>query len=543
MKKSVALLSFTGFFLTLLVLGMGPVAATDDYPKEAVKIPYTSILPNAKRQLVPDFIGQTATRHPIKAAPIPQNPSMGANPWTCMHNDSYMNDTYPVLEEGKPFGPLGNSPEVFSTSLGTYDDPVAIAVTIVFDKKGLLLTAPVMMIRAEAKAWVQLTLIDPNDLSTLAVLPLPVETISGPGFRPAGSYFFIDTDDRIIIGTKDRTIWVVSHSEDGSEDGSKNWSFNHEDTWDLSGAIPEGDSIEALQPDWVGRLWFTSKGGVVGTLDMGTGEVLDSIYLPGERIVNGHASDEKGGVFIASTLAMYRFDFESKTGEKGKIVQTWRKTYDAGTHVKEGQTDIGTGTTPTLMGDNYVTITDNGQPSMHVLVYKRLDGTLVCAEPVFQPGQASNENSLIATDKSIIVENNFGYKDATKDTTHGRTTKPGIARIDVENDMCHTVWTNESVSIPSVVSKMSLANGLIYTYTKPKGPGTTDPWYFTAIDFWTGEVVFKKLAGYGLFYNNHYAGAYIGPDGTLYVGVLGGIVAMRDREISSALGAPRKVRK
>ena len=63
------------------------------------------------------------------------------------------------------------------------------------------------------------------------------------------------------------------------------------------------------------------------------------------------------------------------------------------------------------MGDKYVTITDNGQPRMHVLVYSRDNGELVCSEPVFQPGRASNENSLIATDKSIIVENNFGYKE------------------------------------------------------------------------------------------------------------------------------------
>jgi outer membrane protein assembly factor BamB len=75
---------------------------------------------------------------------------------------------------------------------------------------------------------------------------------------------------------------------------------------------------------------------------------------------------------------------------------------------------------------------------------------------------------------------------------------------------------------------MSLANGLIYTYTKPKGPAATDPWYFTAVEFSTGKTVWEIAAGLGVLYNNHYAGAYIGPDGTLYVGVLGGIVALRD---------------
>lgn len=85
---------------------------------------------------------------------------------------------------------------------------------------------------------------------------------------------------------------------------------------------------------------------------------------------------------------------------------------------------------------------------------------------VFRPGSASNENSLIAADRSIVVENNFGYKDAQKDTTHGRT-------------------------------------------TKPKGPATTDPWYFTAVDFHSGEVVYSRRAG---------------------AGVLGGVVAVRDTE-------------
>ena len=156
MKRFVGFCGFTGLLLAQLVLGMGLVASANDYPKNAVKIPNTYILPNGKFQPVTDFIGYPATPNPIEAAEIPQNPSMGDNPWTCMHNDSYMSDTYPVLEKGMPFGPLGHSPEVFSTWLGTFTDPVAIAVTIVFDKNGLLVTAPVKMIRAEAKAWVNL---------------------------------------------------------------------------------------------------------------------------------------------------------------------------------------------------------------------------------------------------------------------------------------------------------------------------------------------------------------------------------------------------
>ena len=50
-----------------------------------------------------------------------------------------------------------------------------------------------------------------------------------------------------------------------------------------------------------------------------------------------------------------------------------------------------------------------------------------------------------------------------------------------------------------------------------------------AIDFRRGTTVYKKLAGTGLGFNNNYAPVSIGPDGTAYVGVLGGLVLLRDR--------------
>jgi hypothetical protein len=404
-------------------------------------------------------------------------------------------------------------------------------VVITFDRVGNLVAGVIKFRSAAGEAYVQLTLIDPNSLATLAKFDLPAEPRGDAGFRPAGAYFYLDAQDRVVVGTANRELWLVSHAQNSSGQ----WSFAHEpqDTFPLSAAIDADDKLEAVVPDWSGRLWFTSKGGVVGLVEATTGEVrhTDQLKLRGERIVNSHAVDEDGGVYIVSTQAMYRFDAD----EDGNPQVTWREPYDAGTHVKEGQVDIGSGTTPTLMGSDYVTITDNGQPRMHVLVYRRAKEVtsprLACAQPVFRPGTASNENSLIATDRSIVVENNFGYKAAQKDTMHGRTTKPGIARVDVdENGECRTVWTNETISIPSLISKMSLANGLIYTYTKPKGPATTDPWYFTAVDFHTGSVVYSRLAGTGVLYNNHYAGAYLGPNGALYVGVLGGVVAMWDTE-------------
>ena len=65
--------------------------------------------------------------------------------------------------------------------------------------------------------------------------------------------------------------------------------------------------------------------------------------------------------------------------------------------------------------------------------------------------------------------------------------------------------------------------------TKPPTADGTDPWYFTAVDWRTGQVIYKRLAGTGLGFNNNWAPVTLGPDGTAYVGALGGLVLLRDR--------------
>jgi hypothetical protein len=526
MKVSGTYWRLTALVLVLLTLGIGfpASAAGPTFPIDAVQIPFQE-----DARPVADFIGHTAVAKPITAAPIPINPFMlvstnGKQSWAAIHNDTYMSDVYVTP------GPLGRNPEVFSAFLRAMSVDGKAAVGIgggtVFDSHGLMIVSVIYVTVDRTETWGRLTLFDPDTLQQLAGLDLKPTPFSGG--RPAGLYLYQDNQDRTVIGTPERTVRLVSHTPT---------AFHLDQEYDLSGVIPADDKMQALQPDGSGLVWFTSEGGaegaVVGTLDMDTG-AIKWMKLPGERIVNGHAADadENGGVYIATTRYMYRFD----RGVQGQPAISWRESYDAGSHVKAGQVDIGTGTTPTLMGNDYVTITDNAEPRMHVVVWKRAKQLapgaqrLVCEEPVFLPGQSSNENSLVATDKSIVVENNFGYK-GSESTMHGSTTKPGIARIDINPDGngCHTEWTNMAESIPTVVTKLSLANGLIYTYTKPKGPANTDPWYFTAIDFATGQTVYKKLAGTGLFYDNSYSAVTLGPNGTAYVGVLGGIVAMRDR--------------
>lgn len=60
------------------------------------------------------------------------------------------------------------------------------------------------------------------------------------------------------------------------------------------------------------------------------------------------------------------------------------------------------------------------------------------------------------------------------------------------------------------------------------GSDLTDPWYWTTLDFRSGNLVWQRRSGSGPLYNNNYAGIALGPDGTAYLGVLGGLISLRD---------------
>ncbi|MBR6635395.1 MAG: hypothetical protein IKL41_07220, partial [Clostridia bacterium] len=83
----------------------------------------------------------------------------------------------------------------------------------------------------------------------------------------------------------------------------------------------------------------------------------------------------------------------------------------------------------------------------------------------------------------------------------------------------------------TVVPKLSTENGLVYLYTREYGngiPKNAVAWYLTAVDFETGETVFKVFTGCGRNWNNSYGPITIGPNDTLYVGVFNGLISVKD---------------
>jgi hypothetical protein len=459
---------------------------------------------------LPAYSGAPAVPHRIRAKRPPRNPHMARNPRSNVHNDPWMTDTYRYK------GPLGRAPQTLSASLGR------VCVTVTFDGRGRIVAT------CSSLAGPRLFMLDPETLDTLAEFELPFVP-PPPGTDPrlntaGGAYFFLDNRDRATVATATRHIMII-----GETGGRSSPGFALEQDFDVSGAVP--DRITSVLPDWEGRLWFVGRyTGSVNVLDPATGQVRS--LLLNEEIENSFAIDEDG-IYIVSDKKMYRFGLDAN----GTPTVVWSEPYQNIGIVKPGQVNAGSGTTPTLLHGGYVAITDNADP-LNVVVYRTAatlpagQSRLVCEVPVFPVGAGDTENSLIGAGSSLIVENNYGYTLAS--TANGVVTTPGITRVDIDADGngCHVVWANTTERAPSAVPKLSLKAGLIYTITKDPDPvnTTADAWFWTAIDFQTGATVWKQLAGTGVLYNNHYAGVAISRRGTAYIGVIGGLVAIRDTQ-------------
>jgi hypothetical protein len=483
-----------------LILAVGAICAGGPNGAAADPIPEKPS-PNQ----IPEFVGRAATPQPLSlvdAPTPPRHPFMAPNDRSNLHDDAYQTDT------ANWQGPLGRDTQRLSFS------NTGVCGSITFDSKDRLVTVCVGAVRPVLK------LLDPGSLKELASMDLPPrQSVPANLFQDftGGGYFYLDHRDRAIIPTTTRHIFVVGQTAAPG--------FRIERDYDVSGTLASDDKVISALPDWSGRIWFATIKGVVGTVDPASGAV--KVYDTKEPIGNSHAVDETGGVYIVTDGALYRFDADAAGAPK----VTWRQSYPNIGEVKPGQTQKGSGTTPTLMGPDYVSITDNADP-MNVVVYKRAKSVtgsrLVCSQAVFRKGAGSTDNSLIGTANSMVVENNYGYTGPSS-TVRG-STEPGVERVDIDADGtgCHTVWRSAERS-PSVVPKLSLENGLVYLYTKDPDPNMDDPFYLTAVDFRTGKTVWKKRAGNGLGFNNNYAPVILGPEGTAYVGVLGGLVALRDK--------------
>ncbi len=481
----------------------------------------------------PAFIGSPAEPRPVTVS-IPPHPYMAAQGRNAMHADGYSSDVHPTG------GPMGHNTRI-NSRVGITAAPGGQCATLTFDREHRLVAL------CAAMTGFRLHLLEPRTLRLLAEYKLPIRPSTYDALihrdksyimeDSSGAYFYLDEEDRVVLAAPDQTIRRIGHSQDARG----RWSFHLEDSWDLSARVPhdcttlfnwrpdgECDPITAVMPDHRGMIWWVTRHGRLGTLDPANG-AIEATRLQGEEIQNGF-SVAGDGVYIVSDHALYRLEAD----DAGRPRIGWRETYDRGSGRKVGSINQGSGTTPTLLGERFVTITDNADGRINLLVYHRRQDhpgeRRVCAVPLFEQGHSVTDNSMIAFNRSIIIENNAGYTSA-HEHSDWEATAGGIMRVDIREDAsgCDVVWRSGERA-PSVVPKFSADNGLAYFYTFEVQAGGEIAWYLTALDSDTGATRFKVLTGAGAAFDNNWAPLTLAPDGTAYVGTSKGLLAIWDEQ-------------
>ncbi len=379
-----------------------------------------------------------------------------------------------------------------------------------------------------------------------------------------GAYSYLDAQGRVYVPGADNTIVRIT-IEDRKvvRDKMVLVDLSHEieeGNWISDAMAHPENHLTAIMPDKEGRVWFTSRFGVVGIVMADGSGVCPEVYTtsiahfalvekirhfygdempPGtEEFLALVARDEKeghlidnlaerramakkifgdkwgedepfeqiqnsfsvgpDGVYMVSNVALYKLYF-NETTRHVELDPKWKPQYtadhliyDNDRKVKPGHLNNGTGTTPTLIDNRFVAIVDNAPSQVNLNVFRQEDGTLVSKLPLFEPGKAAVENSVVAYKDSLLVGNTYGYVDPFAENA----TPGGIMRFDYnpESDRYFRVegWpATGHFDAKTATPKLSTANGLFYAYQRDMGTKGHHDWQLTAVDFRTGLRVYS----------------------------------------------------
>lgn len=454
--------------------------------------------------VAPSYVGRPAQVPPVQAGTVPQNPHLARNGAGTARGDAWSTGTTTWA------GPIGLQPEVDTAWWG-----LEHCSTLTLDSADRLVG---LCDDREGRA---LHVVDPDSLRPLATKRLPAPDEDDD--ESCGAHAYLDATDRAVVATSDRRVLAVSTADADDEP-----DLTTDRTWDLGPHVPDDDCLVALLPDWVGRTWWVTRAGLVGTLAPDSGEVR--VLDLGEEVAAPFSTDEAGGTYVVTTHALHRLVADGS----GAPAVAWRTEYDRGTERKTGQPTRGSGTSPTLLDGGVLAFTDNAEPRMHVVLVERSTGAEICRAAVFEEDASASDAALASVGSGVVVANTHGYAGPMR-TLLGRGTSAGLARVDVPADRsraeCRVRWTSDVVA-PSGAS-VSLPTGLVYAWTKRPTWWGVSAWYLTGLDARTGRAVFSVRTGTGVLMNPDGVAPTLAPDGSAYGATLGGMVRVRDRQPST----------
>lgn len=470
-----------------------------------------------------------------KAKKYHNHPYLSQSQWPIVHHSTFQ-------EAAAPFaGPqLPQGGEFRVDFLPEIQGPAPA----LFDSKGNIL---VMGVDAFNKKHIFMKL----DYETLEILASYEISISNP---LEGLYSFVDNEDCWWNGY----YYVISRIcfkgnemfEDMHIDLAKEFpdKFNEDDS--IVGIVPLYTTpgmydlsfvTQGLKPV-LENGYFTKKviGAKAGVLRVNKDKTLNVFVkeFPDENITNNFAVDPEDGIYVLTNGHAWKLRLDNGAGG-GELKVLWSVPYESGEPIPKFpcsspsidtcallaiQQSVkfadGSGTTPTLIGDNYeyVAFADGSRP-MRIIVLRTSDGSEVPVDnpvPIQDPA-TQTENTISAYGKEFAIESNY---------TKGAAGYEIVGEYGSEE--VKLKWVNLDVFAPNAVPLISGESNAFYLYEmEGTDPFSSDSkWYVTALDLDTGNILWRQYIGDGLQHNSTYAPLSIDEKGRMYIGLFGGFMRL-----------------
>ena len=494
---------------------------------------------------------------------LPQNPGLAENNYSNAHQDSYCSESVGLT------GPTSNklkrivkyNPYGFTPLMACNEQNQMIGVST--NKKGLYL----IVFDSECEIISATTIISlvPSESSSSG---------SGSQVQSAGrGYFFLNNKNQTVVNAASNTLACY----DTSNLSKKDSVYSLEPLWTSKDLVEivapnQQNALYSAMPLWrsdgkTNFYWFTLS----GVYDAENNKLISNAYVAVVEIVpvdgettaqtmvhgflelenqwinNTLAVDQKGVYLVTNGVgatpdkafgSLLCFNYTESSGS-GNVYLTWSSPYINSGYLKPGQLNIGSGTTPTLFQDEsdkgYVTITDNAYPRMHVDIYNRDTGGIVCEVPLFPKMRCCNEASIIGVNGRVVVPNNFGHT-YVPGQSQFVANEPGFNLVKLTNGSppCDVVWANKHER-PLGMSMLARNSGIIFAFIgdwNVADSATNGALYSVcAFDSWDGRKIWSVPVGQGYKYCHDYGGTYFNRTGTqIFVGTQEYLVSVQNAE-------------
>ncbi len=496
--------------------------------------------------------------------------------WSTSHRSSYAQGSSPLA------GPTAAS-EVTAEHIDLPGGPIIVSFSAPYDDGGYAAWATVLGVDA---AVIKV------DHDTFEVIDtyVPAEREDNPPAIPvnvSGAYAAVDAANRFIVG---RTRFVSFFRDSVAGDRSSPIELERRVFMPEEVFCSDDDIIAGMTLTFDGQLAFATELGNLFVIaadvdpdDLGPIPVVSTNpdcanANPASREVvsNSIAADENGGIYLVTSAAMYRFDWDGTS-----LRQAWRAEYETVPQPSPIRLGPGSGSTPSLMGtraddDRFVAITD-GQELMHLVLFWRdavpdgwepiapgKDPRIACEIPIrfgTNADKTSSEQSIAVRGHSALLVNNLLTNPTIVDPAASLPIEQnlvsaieggvigkspfGLERVDWDptTRSCSSIWANSEVSVPNGIPSISEASQLVYgigfregqwglegldfetgasRVWAPAGPGACDPALLGAAAL-IPSVAAALEAASGSCENSSYAATTVGPDGVVYTGTFFGM--------------------